>query len=218
MKRGFIWIALTCLMVISTVLASCSSSTSTTTATSTPTSTTTSAPVSTTSTTVVAPTSSTSVSTPATTAATSTTTGNWWDSLGMPTYGGTMTISLNTDISGFDDASPIAGLVSVNNAWQDALVADDWTLNPSVFSYQLDFRPSTYEVGDMASDWEFSTPNTMMINIRQGINWQNIAPVNGREFVASDVIYHYDRIVGRNDKLRQKQQTLAHLLALYFAS
>jgi peptide/nickel transport system substrate-binding protein len=117
----------------------------------------------------------------------------------MPTYGGTMTISLNTDISGFDDASPIAGLVSVNNAWQDALVADDWTLNPSVFSYQLDFRPSTYEVGDMASDWEFSTPNTMVINIRQGINWQNIAPVNGREFVASDVIYHYDRLCGLGD-------------------
>ena len=32
--------------------------------------------------------------------------------------------------------------------------------------------------------------------MRQGIHWQNIPPVNGREFTASDEVYHYDRCLG----------------------
>ena len=116
--------------------------------------------------------------------------------MGTPQYGGTLTISLNSDITSFDDGNPVGGQEEVNNAWEDSLVCDDWTQNPAAFSYQIDFRPSNYEVGDAATDWEFTNLNTIVMHLNQNMYWQNIAPVNGRQYVASDVVYYFDRLYG----------------------
>lgn len=192
MKKGFIWIILTCLMVISMVLASCKSSSTTET-----TSTTNITPSTTTSTTstAIVPTSTTSTAV-VTTAVTTTSTGKWWDSLGTPQYGGTFTFRVAVNISNFDDANPLGGQMMVNNLWEDSLVCDDWTVNPADFAYQLNFRPANYEVGDVASDWEFSTPTTLVMHLNQNVYWQNLPPLNGRQFVASDVAFFYDRLYG----------------------
>ena len=188
MKKGAIWIALTCLMVTSMVLASCNKTTTTTTSTSAPTSTaTTTKTTTTTTTTTTAPPTSTSTTTAVT--------GNWWDKLGKPTYGGTLTLFSATNITGFDDWNN-PGATSIQNAWEDALVADNWALDPSTFAYQLAFRPNDYEVGSLGTSWEFTDPLTYVVHLRQGIHWQNIAPANGREFVADDVVFHFDRREG----------------------
>ena len=99
MKKGVIWIALTFLMVAALVLASCNPKTTT----STPTTTTTTAAIvtTTTTTTVIAPTSTTST-TAVTTAVTTTSTGHWWDSLGTPKYGGSLTMSTNANYVDWD--------------------------------------------------------------------------------------------------------------------
>ena len=191
MKKGIIWIALSFLIVVSMVLASCGSAKTTST---TPTTTTTSDVVTTTSSTT-APTSTTS-SAVVTTAATTTSTGNWWDSLGTPSYGGTLTLSVPSNISTFDDANPVGGQQQVINLWEDSLVCDDWTVNPSDFAYQLAFRPNNYEVGCLATDWEFSAPTTLTMHLRQNVYWWNVAPVNGRKFTANDVVFYYDRLYG----------------------
>ena len=197
MKRGVMWLVLSFLMVTSLVLASCSTSTSTSTQSAT-TTTTTSTTTTMTTTSTVAPTSTTSTAI-ATTAVTTTATGNWWDSLGTPTYGGTLTLSQANNISGWDDANPIGGQQTVQNLWEDSLVCDNWTQDPSVFSYQLNFRPNNYEVGDVATDWEFTGPLTMVMHLNQDVYWQNLPPVNGRQFVASDVVFYWDRIYGLGD-------------------
>ena len=195
MKKGVIWIALTFLMVTSMVLASCKSSTTT----STPTTTTTTASIATTttttSTTLLGPTSTTST-TVVTSPVTTTSTGNWWDSLGMPTYGGTLTLALLNNITSFDDANPLSGQEQVQNLWEDSLVCDDWTINPSAFAYQLAFRPNNYEVGCVAADWEFTGTNILTMHLKQNVYWQNVSPVNGRKFIASDVVYYYNRLYG----------------------
>ena len=197
MKRGIIWIALTFVLIGSLVLASCSSSTTATSTTSTPTSTTT-APVIPTSTAPTSiPTSTTSVNTP-TTAATTTSTGNWWDSLGTPQYGGTLTISLPTDITGWDNYSD-SGMTSIIPAYEEALTTDDWTLNPSVFAYQLSYRSSNYEVGYLGSSWEFTNPQTYVVHLRQNVYWQNLPPANGAQFTSADVIWDFDRVLGLGD-------------------
>ena len=192
MKKGIILIALTFLIITSVLLASCSSSTTTTTQTTA----TTTASTNTTATAPASTTTSTTSVAPVTTAVSTTSTGNWWDSLGTPQYGGTLTISLQDDITSFDDGNPVGGQEQVNNAWEDSLVCDDWTQDPSVFSYQIDFRPSNYEVGDVAADWEFTNPTTIVMNLNQNVYWQDIAPVNGRQYVASDVVYYFDRLYG----------------------
>ncbi len=57
--------------------------------------------------------------------------------------------------------------------------------------------PLRYTTGSLAESWEISPDGlTFTIPLRKGIRWQNKPPVNGRELVASDVKYCFDRLCG----------------------
>ena len=82
------------------------------------------------------------------------------------------------------------------SAYMERIYSDDWTLDPSIFAYNIDFRPNDYVKGLLATSFEFTDPTTFVLHLRHGIHWQNIPPVNGRELVASDIVYHYDHNYG----------------------
>ena len=191
MKRGIIWVILTFLVIASVVLVSCSSSTATSTTT-----TATSPITTTTSTTAIAPTSTTSTS--VVTSATTTSTGNWWDSLGTPQYGGLMTMSTNVD---FVDWDPYLqnGAQGCYNNYMEQLFCDDYTVNPSVWNYAVNYLPPQYADGYMLTGWSMPNASTFTVQLRTDIYWQNISPVNGRQFTSADVVYHYDRLLGLGD-------------------
>jgi len=132
---------------------------------------------------------------PITTATTTAATGNWWDSLGTPQYGGTMTIPLASNPGSWDEGS-IAGASSLVAAYLEPLWSYDWTVNPTTFSYQTSFTPFEYTAGQLAQTYEMPDPNTLIFHLRHGIRWQNIPPANGRELTADDVAFHYDRFCG----------------------
>jgi len=197
MKNKFVFLSLSFLVVFAIVLTSCSKSTTTTTTTtssqtSTPTMTTSSTSVPTSVTSTALTTSSTAVS------VSTTSTGNWWDSLGTPQYGGTITMRENADVQNWDPYYSRL-LTTIQSAYMEKLFAYNWTLDPTVYDYPGQFCPNQYISGMLSTDYEFSAPNTIVIHLRQGIDWQNIAPANGREFIASDVVYDYDRICGLGD-------------------
>ena len=123
-----------------------------------------------------------------------TTGGNWWDRLGKPQYGGEMVIRANWNIVNFDPHFTSFG--NIHSAWMERLFSDDWTLNPAVFDYKAHWRPSLYLKGQLAESWEFTDPNTHVIHLRKGIHWQDIPPANGREFIADDVVFHFNRLCG----------------------
>ena len=190
LKRKILWLTLSIALVVAMLLASCGTATSTTIST-----TTTSKPA-TTSTGAV-----TTSATAATTKPTSTSTnasGNWWDKLGTPQYGGTMTFRINRDLNGWD---PYAGEVAIQiyTGWMEQLFAPDYTIDPAVQSYNFSFWPNEQAKGQLVQTWEFPTLGTLVLHLRQGIHWQNIPPANGREFVASDVSYHFNRMLGLGD-------------------
>jgi peptide/nickel transport system substrate-binding protein len=81
-------------------------------------------------------------------------------------------------------------------AFLEGLFGDDWTLNPSVFDFSTGFRPTNDVSGLLASDWTFTSPNTLTVQLRQNVYWQNISPVNGRQFTSADVVYNFDREFG----------------------
>jgi peptide/nickel transport system substrate-binding protein len=81
-------------------------------------------------------------------------------------------------------------------AWMERPFTDDWTLDPDVFSYKLSWRPDQYLKGCLAKSWDFPSPNTIVFHLREGIHWQNITPANGREFVADDLVFHFNRCYG----------------------
>ena len=194
MKRGVIC-ALTGLIVISLILTSCSSSTKTTTSNET---TTTTASVTTTTSTQAVVSTSTSTTTTAAAATTTTSTGNWWDSLGTPQYGGTITVQTTADITNFDPYN-LAQLPTVMGAWLEMFYTPDWTLDPAIFDYKLTVLNPDYWKPLLGTSWEFSNPTTFVVHLRHDIYWQNISPMNGRQFVASDIVFHYDRLYGLGD-------------------
>ena len=120
---------------------------------------------------------------------------NWWDKLGSPQYGGEMVIRSKRDIVNFDPYFA-ENLTTIQSAWMERLHVDDWTLNPVIYDYSKRVRPNQFVKGHLAESWEFADPNTYVVHLRKGIHWQDIPPVNGREFIADDVAYHYRRLFG----------------------
>jgi peptide/nickel transport system substrate-binding protein len=59
---------------------------------------------------------------------------------------------------------------------------------------------------DLAERWEELDDTTYVFHLRQGVKWHNKPPVNGREFVAEDVKFTYDRF------LTEKANTNRYLL------
>ena len=187
MKNRFILLTLSIVLISAMVLASCSKSTTTTTSSTAPASTTTTKTTTTTTNTTTLPPTSTTKTTAAS--------GNWWDKLGTPQYGGEMVIRSPMDIVFFD---PYQGetLMSFMWGWEEQLFATDWKIDPSVQSYQLSFWDNSFARGQLITSWEFTSPGVYVMHVRPGIHWQNIAPANGREFVADDIVFHFNRMLG----------------------
>jgi peptide/nickel transport system substrate-binding protein len=118
----------------------------------------------------------------------------WWDKLGKPQYGGEMVISSPSNIENFDPYFS-EHLTQIYTGWLERLLAEDWTIDPSIFDFKL-VSPHRYLKGLLAESWEFTEPGTLVFHLRKGIHWQDIPPVNGREFTADDVVFHFHRLYG----------------------
>ena len=114
---------------------------------------------------------------------------NWWDKLGKPQYGGELVIRADRNIV-------FRNMANIDSAWLEKLQADDWTLDPAVFDYKTCWRPSQYLAGHLAESWGFPSPDTCVIRLRKGVHWQSLPPANGREFIADDVVFHFNRLCG----------------------
>jgi peptide/nickel transport system substrate-binding protein len=59
-----------------------------------------------------------------------------------------------------------------------------------------DVQPGTFPVEpDLAQRWEELDDTTYVFHLRKGVKWHNKPPVNGRELVAEDVKFTYDRFL-----------------------
>jgi peptide/nickel transport system substrate-binding protein len=141
------------------------------------------------------------------------TTDRWWDKLGTPQYGGEMTIA-SRNIENFDPYFN-EGLTTIQSAWMERLIADDWAVNPEEWNYRIHFRPDEYLKGHLAENWEFPDSNTLIVRLRQGIHWQDVPPVNEREFTADDVAYHYHRLFGLGSGFSQPAAAHANVVTAY---
>ena len=81
--------------------------------------------------------------------------------------------------------------------WLDTLFFYDWTVSPETWDFRIDSVPQEYRAGALVKTYEVSDPQTVILHLRQGVLFQNKAPVNGREFIADDVVQHFDRLLGK---------------------
>ncbi|MCY4484436.1 MAG: ABC transporter substrate-binding protein [Spirochaetaceae bacterium] len=119
----------------------------------------------------------------------------WGEMQEKPEYGGTITFLgvPETEEHGFDNYYGWAAMT--NSPGAERLGANDWAADRSIEDYSAWWSPGTAVPG-LAESWEQPDANTTIFHLRQGVHWHDLPPVNGREFVADDVVFHFQRIYG----------------------
>lgn len=110
--------------------------------------------------------------------------------------GGILNITTNFDIYQWD---LVDGQWTANvgrSYTNEPLVNGDW-YNREFTNYTStnDCREPAAWKGNLAESWDMPAPDTLVYKLRKGIHWQDKEPVNGREFVAEDVKWHFERIL-----------------------
>lgn len=111
------------------------------------------------------------------------------DNAGPPQPGGTYTYITTTEAPTLDPHKAASAYTHL-------------AVSGLVYSTLLEFKTgagipygSMDVAGDLAEKWNRSDDGkTWTFNLRKGVKWQNIAPVNGRDFTAADVVCTMDRI------------------------
>ena len=113
-----------------------------------------------------------------------------------PQYGGTLRLSMLADFACFDPYRHDNQGLYVINYYLEAPFFADWTIDREINSLMTSYFPMDIMAGCLVESYENPDPLTYIWHVRQGVHWQNIPPVNGREFVASDLVYTYHRQCG----------------------
>ncbi len=124
-------------------------------------------------------------------------TGRTWTA---PEYGGTLTWAAKVYPPGIDPWFNTGWAQHLIGGVNERLAFADWALSRDIWRGEL-YQVVTPEMsrGSLAESWSMPDDTTFIFNIRQGVNWDNKEPVNGREFDASDVEWNYHRFLGLGD-------------------
>ena len=110
-------------------------------------------------------------------------------------YGGSLTFVKGND-GGWIDAYK-ENAVSMWALVNEKLGKLDWALDRDAYPFTGGYMTPLYALrGALAESWEQPDDNTIIINVRQGVQWHDKAPMNGREFVATDVEHSFQRYLG----------------------
>ena len=110
-------------------------------------------------------------------------------------YGGSLTFVKGND-GGWIDAYK-ENAVSMWALVNEKLGKLDWALDRDAYPFTGGYMTPLYALrGALAESWEQPDDTTIIINVRQGVQWHDKAPMNGREFVATDVEHSFQRYLG----------------------
>jgi peptide/nickel transport system substrate-binding protein len=113
---------------------------------------------------------------------------------GQKTSGGTFKLDQPTSPRTWDSASPFNSTIAlISPPFFNRLIAYELDLQKAFEGagniHKLFFKP------DLAESWTVSSDGlTYTFKLVQGVKWQNVPPVNGREFTADDVVYNIKRL------------------------
>ena len=114
-----------------------------------------------------------------------------------PQYGGTITQAGTTTLIGFDPAYTVSWQCFQMTYTHDPLLMGDWSKS-ACGTGETGFRLYTFMLDTqapfLAESYELPDEETIIFHIRKGVRWQNLPPVNGREFVADDVVFSFKRL------------------------
>jgi len=115
-----------------------------------------------------------------------------------PQYGATVTLSLATDVTGFDEAFLAHSSATTIHLTNEELLQGDWTKGPAGTG-EADFilggiNAMNLKTGALADSWQIPERGKMVFHIREGVYWHNKAPTSGRELTVDDVVFSLKRM------------------------
>jgi peptide/nickel transport system substrate-binding protein len=118
-----------------------------------------------------------------------------------PQYGGTLTLAILTDVTYFDE---VAGgnygghvYAPTTKYTHNELLQGDWARGPAGTN-ETDWvnggdNRMDQKTGCLADSWTIPELGTVIFHIREGVHWQDKAPVNGRELTPEDIEFSLKR-------------------------
>jgi peptide/nickel transport system substrate-binding protein len=111
----------------------------------------------------------------------------WGGETGQPKRGGILRVR-GFDPPNFDPQLTVAGFTQSTTGFVYSKLVRH--------KVGADVPPGTFIVEpDLAERWEELDDTTYVFHLRQGVKWHNKPPVNGRELVAEDVKFTYERFL-----------------------
>jgi peptide/nickel transport system substrate-binding protein len=197
--KKILWILISCLMVLSLVLASCGDETAEKTTTEDDTEDTVKITESETSIGTVPGDEEESIASPET-----------------PKYGGYI-VTPGGDPIGWDPAYFLNFMLVPNFLTNESLLTGDWSRGP-VGTGETDWTQGLIGRTDLmrgllAESWEMPDDSTLLFHIRPGVHWWNKAPLNGREFIAEDAAWSITREWAGNSWLKFGNPPQDHIIS-----
>ena len=123
----------------------------------------------------------------------------WGEEVDKPRYGGTIPIASTVDWQTFDPwYGGYADIMMFHVLDRPAQM--NWALSPDEYDWTRSGKLSLELMsGALAESWEQQDPTTIILNIREGVNWQDKAPMNSRELIASDYVFSLHRMMGMGE-------------------
>ena len=180
MIKKLSWICVAALMVVSVVLVSCQQATTPTTSGGT---------------TVTGKTTPSGTTSPTTTQPTTTPATAISGVPTTPVYGGVGVFGAPSSPTQWDPGYVMHAPYSYFSMYE-GLICIDWPKGPQGtkdYTFDTQAIPAGGVAGLLAESWEITAKNVIIYHLRKGIRFQNKAPANGREVVASDFVYAIQR-------------------------
>ena len=115
-----------------------------------------------------------------------------------PRYGGVLRqgVSSGYEPLYFDPAFGHKWFAMSTHFTNEEVIVGDWAKGPSgtgetSFTVHYLFPAPHIITGLLAESWERHEPDTVILHIRKGVRFHDKPPMNGREFVADDVVFSY---------------------------
>ena len=87
-------------------------------------------------------------------------------------------------------------------------------IQPFETRYDPSSSVSAYEIKcDLCESWSLEDDLTLRVKLKNNIRWQYVAPLSGRDFDASDVVYSLDRLSNRSFPNSRLLNTVSEVIA-----
>ena len=130
-----------------------------------------------------------------------------------PEWGGTITFAKNSWPPNTDSLAGGRWASQWVFAVLDKPALADWGMDRDEYPLNLPWPTLPYLRGSLVEQWVQTDALTIIFHVRKGVHWHDKEPMNGREFIADDIVFNYHRMLGLGSGFTEPSPQLTAQLA-----